>query len=380
MATEYIDINVIHIDFNSPNWETAFPDIYTIENTSEKPWFASDTFLYEEHPSFRSGPIAARGSTTFKITFTLVEPGLIRFSYIISSESTYDTITVLSDGTQAIKSSGEIAWTNYEITLTAGTHIIEFTYAKNGSGDRGKDAAALAYIELAGVMQNFLENYLIYDNVQERCFANVDGSLTEVAISAVPPTKEDFIMFGNKLPSSGQLTTLPDYTLWQFSDSIDWYNKIAGMDITARGNPTPTLFLINQGIFLTEQYQTGFRTIRVEFEHSEMTNIFIIISPDKTHWYALQQTEELIDGGFSITSGVEEITEFFQWLEVSYDVTEALLHGMSETTLSKLSPEIFSYLYVEGIPKAMYLAFCIQSTVEDTWALRNMTIEFTSSK
>lgn len=75
---------------------------------------------------------------TITITFgEAVSNARLSFDYKVSSEARYDYLSV--NGSTEKTLSGEIDWTNYSQTVTAGS-VVTLAYVKDSSGDRGSDA------------------------------------------------------------------------------------------------------------------------------------------------------------------------------------------------------------------------------------------------
>ena len=66
----------------------------------------------------------------------------LSFSYKVSTEQNYDKFLILLNGTEEIKKSGEIDWTDYNIKLSANDSVV-LKYTKDYSGDRNDDTVYL---------------------------------------------------------------------------------------------------------------------------------------------------------------------------------------------------------------------------------------------
>ena len=66
----------------------------------------------------------------------------LSFSYKVSTEPNYDKFLILLNGTEKIKKSGEIDWTDYNIKLSANDSVV-LKYTKDYSGDRNDDTVYL---------------------------------------------------------------------------------------------------------------------------------------------------------------------------------------------------------------------------------------------
>jgi hypothetical protein len=104
----------------------------------------------------RTGTGAARGAdvsdgqtTSMSTTFTLDATRTISLWYRVSSEANYDYFRILVDGTQQAQFSGTVAWTQWTMSLGAGSHTLELRYVKDGSVSSGEDNAWVDDVDLA---------------------------------------------------------------------------------------------------------------------------------------------------------------------------------------------------------------------------------------
>ena len=73
------------------------------------------------------------------MSLTWSGPGAFIFWHKESTESCCDHLEVYVDGAMQAEWSGENDWAEDTINVTAGTHQIEFRYAKDGTVDTGQD-------------------------------------------------------------------------------------------------------------------------------------------------------------------------------------------------------------------------------------------------
>lgn len=365
MATGYTDANTIRIDFVDNTWLNAFPHIYAFVNTSPIPWKVDSTFQYNAQSTLRSGSIGHSSSTTITLNFSLAEAGSITFPYCITSENRYDWLTVTIDNVQRVHVSGSYAWTVYTQQLDAGTHSVAFTYNKDGSGSTGADATGIGYIELVGVMHNYNTYYLVHDLDAGKYYANVEGSLTEVAIQATP-TLQDFVSYGGIVPTTGMLEQLTRFELLKCADTTERAELIPGIRYNIVGSAKPELLKCTKVIGLTEQYQTGFKSIKVELTKLDSTIFKVLISYNGSTWYR-----------YNAASGENSTAS---WSEVNFTTEDALARGMSLDELASVDTDAFSMLYAEGIPKTLYIAFVVQCVELDDWTIKSIRIEFITNK
>jgi hypothetical protein len=84
-----------------------------------------------------SGTILA--NQTSSVQTVVLGPGNLSFWWRVSSESGFDYLQYYRSGVLQASIAGEIAWTQRNYTLPAGTNVLRWVYAKDGSVDSGQD-------------------------------------------------------------------------------------------------------------------------------------------------------------------------------------------------------------------------------------------------
>lgn len=89
-------------------------------------------------------------SSTLTASFpvTLVNDGSVRIVFAIASEQNWDFGTILIDGVQQYRTSGQQGWYSMSFPLTAGSHTIGLAYSKDSSASASADAFYVARVEL----------------------------------------------------------------------------------------------------------------------------------------------------------------------------------------------------------------------------------------
>jgi hypothetical protein len=72
----------------------------------------------------------------------------VSFWYKVSSESNYDKIHFYIDGVEKLVNSGVVDWTRVAYPVSAGNHVLKFTYSKDGSVSSNSDCAWVDEITL----------------------------------------------------------------------------------------------------------------------------------------------------------------------------------------------------------------------------------------
>ena len=101
---------------------------------------------YEGSWCAKSGTISHSSSSEMSVTMDVSGDDVITFWYKVSSESGYDYLRFLVDGSQEGAWAGEVDWTEAEFDITEGTHTFTWRYYKDGSVSNGSDCAWVDYI------------------------------------------------------------------------------------------------------------------------------------------------------------------------------------------------------------------------------------------
>ncbi len=102
------------------------------------PFFAQALTFNVGGSSTQSGRISDSQNSTLASVFT--GPGILSFDWKVSSEASYDFLSVSLDGVQQARLSGDSAWISSVINIPAGAHTVQWSYAKDFSLAGGVDA------------------------------------------------------------------------------------------------------------------------------------------------------------------------------------------------------------------------------------------------
>ena len=100
------------------------------------PWFGQSVTTHDGVDAAQAGTIGD-GESSF-MESTVIGPKTISFWWKVSSEGA-DYLRYYLDGVEQKAISGEVDWTNENLTLTSGTHILRWEYAKDASLSGGSD-------------------------------------------------------------------------------------------------------------------------------------------------------------------------------------------------------------------------------------------------
>ncbi len=104
------------------------------------PWTVQTSTVLAGNYSARSGAISDSQSSSLVLTTNFIS-GTASFYFKVSSEQDWDLLSFSVDGVEQQEWSGEIDWTSFSMPLSAGTHTLEWRYAKDATFSDGLDAA-----------------------------------------------------------------------------------------------------------------------------------------------------------------------------------------------------------------------------------------------
>ncbi len=134
-------------DFESGNF-LVFP----WEMSGVADWVIDTADPYEGADCAKSGAISHNQETVMSVTLDVVAGGDIKFYYKVSSESGYDYLRFLIDGSEAQSWSGTVAWALATFPVDVGTHTFTWKYTKDGSVSSGSDAAWVDFVEFPTIV------------------------------------------------------------------------------------------------------------------------------------------------------------------------------------------------------------------------------------
>lgn len=107
-------------------------------------WSKTGDQASDQMYSLKSSKIGNNSSSSSYINFTIPSDssdGSVSFDYLIRSEDDADFLRVYIDGSLAFQDTGFGTWSGKNISLSPGSHTIEFRYVKDGNGSKYDDAA-----------------------------------------------------------------------------------------------------------------------------------------------------------------------------------------------------------------------------------------------
>lgn len=299
--------NQFTFDFSNTNWRTAYPNYYSV--TDSNGFYTASTFQYNGKDTLRSYGIGHSGTSKTEITFKLVTAGSIAFNYCVTSENKYDWLTINIDGTQVVRKSGSVAWTDYTQNLSVGTHTITLMYTKDGSTSVSPDAGAIGYLSITGMYIDI--RYLVRS--EDNIYTTDGGTLHKVTEGVVKSLL--FRLYGGvDVPDSDLIKALPNPTILIWSDSDFESNAKVNM----YAEPYPQTFE-STDYFMTDETILGIeKAVAVATESVQ----FAVSFDSGATW------KTFIDG---------------TWAELSESSS-----GMSATTLNAITTESWNAMATNG--------------------------------
>ena len=134
------EINII--SFESGNFDANW------NFSGNADWTVDGNISYEGNYSARSGNISDNQTSTAFLEITVSNSSQIGFFRKVSSEAGYDFLKFFIDDTEMDEWSGYSDWEEEIYSLTAGFHVLKWTYQKDDSVSEGEDCGWIDYISL----------------------------------------------------------------------------------------------------------------------------------------------------------------------------------------------------------------------------------------
>ncbi|MEO5803060.1 MAG: M12 family metallo-peptidase [Verrucomicrobiota bacterium] len=128
----------IALDNSGFNWSTSGHGF----------WFGQSNATHDGIDAAQSGYIVDNQYSLFQAA--VVGPGSFSFWWKVSSETNYDFLDFIVDGSTNARLSGEAGWTLKTLSVPAGTHTLSWKYSKDGSDALGQDRGWVDQIVYSG--------------------------------------------------------------------------------------------------------------------------------------------------------------------------------------------------------------------------------------
>ena len=130
----------------TPLAEAVDASVLALNTLGDAPWLAETTNTTDGFDAACSGLIGDGQNS--RLRATVVGPTLVTFEWSVSSEQGHDFLTLLVDDVPQTQISGEVPWQTKAVSVPAGTHSLEWRYAKDGFGASGRDAGFVDQIKV----------------------------------------------------------------------------------------------------------------------------------------------------------------------------------------------------------------------------------------
>ena len=136
LKVKTLDLNLVEIieDFEDTDYQ------FTLNGN----WIRSSLYSSSGVYSYKSGAITHNQSSKLQIPFTIpagATNAKVSFSYKVDSENGYDKLSVKHNGSTILSNISGNTSNIYEQSVSEGSHMLEFTYSKDGSASVGLDAS-----------------------------------------------------------------------------------------------------------------------------------------------------------------------------------------------------------------------------------------------
>lgn len=122
------------------NWESGTTGSFPWEMEGTADWFVTTNAPYQGDNCLESGDVNDDQSTSLTVSLEFLVDGDVSFARRVSTESSWDFLYFLVDGTEVDSWSGELDWDEFSYPLTAGYHVLEWAYVKDNIISSGEDA------------------------------------------------------------------------------------------------------------------------------------------------------------------------------------------------------------------------------------------------
>ena len=112
------------------------------------PWYGQMIVSHDGVASAQTGMIGDGAQTPLRATVS--GPGTLSFWWQVSSQAGADTLSFAYGSKLQATISGEVAWQQLQFYIPAGTQLLQWTYAKNASGQAGQDHGWVDQVSYVG--------------------------------------------------------------------------------------------------------------------------------------------------------------------------------------------------------------------------------------
>jgi hypothetical protein len=154
------------------DWETAGFGNFQWSFEGDADWFLSETNPYEGAYCVESGNIGDNQSSELLLAIDVLSDGEISFFKKVSSEDGYDFLDFYIDNVKLGSWAGTVPWGEEVYTVTAGTHLLRWTYSKDVYVSSGSDCAWLDMIVFPPISLPVGIDRIVRNNGEVEVFPN----------------------------------------------------------------------------------------------------------------------------------------------------------------------------------------------------------------
>ena len=136
-----LPIGLSYEDFESGNFIS-----YPWENNTSHPWTITGQYVWHGVFSGVSADIDDSEESSLSIKIEASTFDSVAFYYRVSSEEGWDFLKFIMDGQEEGKWSGELPWSYVSFPVDSGSHVLTWTYMKDGNTSKGLDRAWIDYV------------------------------------------------------------------------------------------------------------------------------------------------------------------------------------------------------------------------------------------
>ncbi|MCP4221651.1 MAG: trypsin-like peptidase domain-containing protein [bacterium] len=120
----------------------------TFSTSGDADWTGTTATYYYDNDAAVSGSITHSQTTSFQTSVSFSAEKTVQFYWKVSSEASYDYLTFYVDDVQQDRISGTVDWEQKAYTVSSGSHILKWTFSKDGSVDGGSNQGWVDKLEI----------------------------------------------------------------------------------------------------------------------------------------------------------------------------------------------------------------------------------------
>lgn len=183
-STPSIQSSLIGVGLNASDFDMHVGSPGLVWGTGgDGSWFTQSTTGTEGNTALQSPVLNDNQQSVLVAHISLTQQETVYFNWRVSSEYDFDYLELFLDGDLVQHISGEVAWVESSVDVTAGQHVIEWRYTKDTNLSNGSDAGFLDNVSIGSPnnINVFGENAIIPD--ESYTILDVDADLESPGMS-----------------------------------------------------------------------------------------------------------------------------------------------------------------------------------------------------